>query len=81
MHEGRGSLADHLVEFRKCIFEGLTFSLDGMQNDNQSDETETNHVAGLKDHLAELIEIMGGKVAPNRSFAKVWLFYKDNEFA
>ena len=38
-------------------------------------------MAGLKDHLAELIEMMGGKVTPNRIWAKVWIFYKDNEFA
>lgn len=44
VHEGRGSLSEHLTEFRKCIFEGLTFSLDGIQNDDPNDNFESVHV-------------------------------------
>lgn len=75
VHEGRGSLSEHLVEFRRGIFEGLLFSLDGMQHDDLTNELEVEHVAGLKEHLTELISIMGGKITPTRVSATIWIFY------
>jgi len=30
VHEGKGSLSEHLKEFRKKIFEGLTFNLEDL---------------------------------------------------
>ena len=78
-HNGGGKVSDYLSEFRKGIFQELSFSfVDFCSDEDKKEEPERTHISKLIESLSELVTQMGGTVARGKSVSNIWVFYKDD---